>query len=70
MRTIRVSAFTGAACLAAALFLSIAPAARQLTTKMQFCSDTYQAGKTAIDAVLAASSVAEVDAVTPAWPAL
>lgn len=52
------------------VILSVAPAARALTTKMQFCADTYVAGDTALAAVQAATTIAEVDAVQPAWPPL
>lgn len=52
------------------VLLSVVPAARQLTVDFQWLSDTYSAGKTAVAAVEAATTVAQVDAVTPAWPAL
>lgn len=52
------------------VMLSIAPAARQLTANFQWLSDTYQAGTDAISAVQSATTIAQVDAVTPAWPAL
>jgi len=52
------------------LMLSIVPAARDLTTDMQWIVDTYQAGETALAAVNAATTIPDVDAVTPAWPAL
>lgn len=48
--------------------LSIAPAARQLTADITWLGDTYQAGRDAIDDVQAATTIAQVDAVTPAWP--
>ncbi len=48
--------------------LSVLPAARSLTADMQFISDTYTAGKAALAAVQAATTIAEVDAVAPAWP--
>lgn len=50
--------------------LSIAPAARQLTAKLQYCADTYAAGMAAIDAVNAATTISQVDSVVPVWPAL
>lgn len=52
------------------VILSVAPAARQLTVDFQWLGDTYQAGKTAADQVQAATTIAQVDAVTPAWPSL
>ena len=52
------------------IVLSVAPAARQLTANMQWLSDTYAAGRTAADQVQAATTIAQVDAVVPAWPAL
>lgn len=52
------------------IVLSIAVAARQPTVDMAWLGDTYQAGKTAADQVLAATTIVQVDAVTPAWPAL
>lgn len=52
------------------VILSVAPAARQLTADFQWLGDTYQAGRTAADQVLAATTIAQVDAVAPAWPAL
>ena len=51
------------------LYQSIAPAARQPTTNWQLLIDTYQAGQTALDQVTAATTVAQVNAVTPNWPA-
>lgn len=52
------------------ILLSIAPAALSLTANMAWARDTYQAGATALGQVAAAASIAEVDAVTPSWPAL
>jgi hypothetical protein len=52
------------------VILSVAPAARQLTADFTWLQDTFQAGKTALAAVEAATTVAQVDAVTPSWPAL
>jgi hypothetical protein len=51
------------------VILSIAPGARALTPDMQWLGDTYVAGKTAADQVMAATTIPQVDAVTPAWPA-
>ena len=50
------------------IWLSIAPAARQPTTPLTFAINTYQAGTTAIAAVHAATTIAQVDAVTVSWP--
>lgn len=52
------------------LILSILPAALNLTANLAWVRDTYQAGAAALGQVAAAASIAEVDAVTPAWPAL
>ena len=52
------------------LLLSVIPSARALTTRVQWCNDTYQAGTDAVAEVHAATTIAQVDAVTPAWPAL
>lgn len=51
------------------LYLSIAPAARQPTADWQWLINTFAAGQTALDAVAAATTIAQVDAVSPAWPA-
>jgi len=37
---------------------------------MTWLSNTYAAGRTAADQVQAATTIAQVDAVVPAWPAL
>jgi hypothetical protein len=50
------------------IVLSIAPAARQLTADLQAVVDIYTAAKTAIGSVQAATTVAQVDAVTVSWP--
>ena len=50
------------------IFLSIAPAARQPTTDMQWLIDMWQEGETVKAAIQSATTVAEVDAVTPSWP--
>lgn len=50
------------------LYLSIAPAARQPTTQWQRMLSIYTAGQTAITAVNNATTQAQVDAVSPAWP--
>lgn len=52
------------------IVLSIAAAARQPTADMAWLGDTYVAGKAAVDQVQAATTIPQVDAVTPAWPAL
>lgn len=52
------------------VILSVAPAARQLTPDFTWVSDTYLAGKTALASVQSATTIAQVNAVTPAWPAL
>ncbi|MBI1397051.1 MAG: hypothetical protein GC151_13830 [Betaproteobacteria bacterium] len=51
------------------LWQSIAPAARKATAKWQYIVDVYTAAATAIASVRAATSVAEVAAVTVNWPA-
>lgn len=50
------------------IYLSIAPAARQPTTDMQWLIDMAQAVQTAVAQVTAANTKAEVAAVTVAWP--
>lgn len=50
------------------LWLSILVAARSATPTWQRMIDIYTAGKNAISAVNAATTQAQVDAVTPAWP--
>jgi hypothetical protein len=50
------------------IILSIAPAARQLTADLQSVVNIYTAAKTAIGSVLAAGTVAAVDAVEVSWP--
>ena len=52
------------------VFLSVAVAARAPTADMAWLGQTYDAGKTAADQVLAATTIPQVDAVVPAWPAL
>jgi hypothetical protein len=47
---------------------SIAPASRSLTARITTLSQIWTAGKNAVDAVNAATTVAAVNAVTPAWP--
>lgn len=47
---------------------SIAPAARQLTPELATARDIWQAGQDAIAEVQAATTEAQVDAVTPVWP--
>ena len=51
------------------IYLSVAPAARQPTTDLQWIIDTYQAGNVALAQVAASTTIAQVNAVTPAWPA-
>lgn len=51
------------------IYLSIAAAARQPTTDMQWLINMAQAVQTAAAAVTAANTKAEVEAVTVAWPA-
>lgn len=51
------------------LYLSIAPAARQPTVDWQWLIDTYQAGQAALNSVGSAATIAQVNAVTPNWPA-
>jgi hypothetical protein len=50
------------------IFLSIAPAAIQLTADLKYVQDVYNAGKIAISAVRSASTESEVDAVVVNWP--
>ena len=50
------------------LYLSIAPAARQPTTSWQRMINIYTAGQAAAASINAASTKAQVDAVTPSWP--
>lgn len=50
------------------LYLSIAPAARQPTTNWQRMINIYTAGQAAAASINAASTKAQVDAVTPSWP--
>ena len=50
------------------LFLSILPAARSPTANWQRMIDIYTAGRNAITAVNSATTQAQVDAVSPAWP--
>ena len=52
------------------VILSVAPAARQPTADFQWLGDTYTPRRNAADQVIAATTIAQVDAVTPAWPAL
>jgi len=52
------------------VFLSVAVAARAPTADMAWLGQTYDAGRTAADQVLAATTIPQVDAVVPAWPAL
>jgi hypothetical protein len=50
-------------------WLSVAPAARAATTNFQKVIDIYTAAKTAITSVNAATTKAQIDAVTVNWPA-
>ena len=50
------------------LYLSIAAAARLPTSNWQRMIDIYTAGRNAVIAVNSATTKAQVDAVTPAWP--
>lgn len=50
------------------LYLSIASASRRPTTDWQRMIDIYTAGLNAIAAVNAATTQAQVDAVSPVWP--
>lgn len=50
------------------LFLSVLPAARSPTANWQRMIDIYTAGRNAVIAVNSATTKAQVDAVTPAWP--
>jgi hypothetical protein len=59
----------GAVQLVREIYLSVAPAARVPTVDALFIINTYTAGMTALDAVNAATTIAQVDAVAPAWPA-
>jgi hypothetical protein len=52
------------------VYLSISPAARAPTTNWQWLIDHYTAGQNAAASVNAASTIAQVNAVTPTWPAL
>jgi hypothetical protein len=52
------------------VMLSVIPSARALTTDLQWLQDTYVAGKNAVTSVNAATTIAQVDAVTPSWPTL
>lgn len=52
------------------VILSIAPAARQLTVRLQLISDIYAAGAAAIGAIATATTVEQVDAIVPAWPSM
>jgi hypothetical protein len=52
------------------LVTSIAPAARQPTTDIAWLGQMWTAGSNAAAAVNAATTIAQVDAVTAAWPAL
>jgi hypothetical protein len=51
------------------IILSIIPAARQLTADMTKAAAIWNAGKAAIASVNAATTVVQVAAVVPAWPA-
>lgn len=51
------------------MILSIVPAARQLTADMTKAAAIWNAGKTAISSVNAATTAAQVAAVVPTWPA-
>ncbi len=51
------------------MYLSIAPAARSPTSNWQRMIDIYTAGQIAVAAVNAATTKAQVDAVSPSWPA-
>jgi len=53
----------------AEFWLSIAPAARSPTVNFSKIINIYSAAKTAITAVNACTTKAQIDAVTPAWPA-
>jgi hypothetical protein len=50
------------------IMTSIVPAARQLTGNMTKAQQIWTAGQNAIASVNAATTAAEVGAVTPAWP--
>jgi hypothetical protein len=50
------------------VWLSIAPAARAPTSPFNSVINIYSAGRTAILSIKAATTVAQVDAVTPSWP--
>lgn len=50
------------------LFLSILPAARSPTANWQRMIDIYTAGRNAVMVVNSATTKAQVDAVSPAWP--
>lgn len=50
------------------MFLSVLPAARSPTANWQRMIDIYTAGRNAITAVNKATTQAQVDAVSPAWP--
>lgn len=51
------------------MYLSIAPAARSPTANWQRMIDIYTAGQAAVSSVNSATTKAQVDAVTPGWPA-
>ncbi len=53
----------------AEFWTSIAPAARAATAPFQKVINIYTAAKTAITSVNACTTKAQIDAVTPAWPA-
>lgn len=50
------------------LMLSVAPAARAPTTDMTWLSQVWTAGSNARASVKSATTIAQVDAVAPAWP--
>jgi hypothetical protein len=50
------------------IVLSIAPSARAPTADMAWLGDMWTAGANAAAAVNAATTIAQVNAVTPAWP--
>jgi hypothetical protein len=50
------------------IWMSIAPGSRQPSAKLTSVINTYTAGRNAIESVKAATTTAQVDAVTPAWP--
>jgi len=51
------------------LVLSISPAARALTDDIAWAGNVYLAGQNASDQVGAATTIPQVNAVTPNWPA-